>query len=210
MEDAQNSGFIRQRRNLMIISLVLLFSEVTELKIEKLSAFGTELKIGEPQAVNWALWVAGVYWLWRFYQYSRPIFKGTIQGAIYQRTQETSLPVVLKKVLRENPNFLERLEDVPAEPTISIKESSFWGQGRDYLEVQISLYKEAVSPRATATQSLGDHKIRLTGSDLRPLRRRAWFYLIVHTTLFTDLILPYVLFGLPVVYAGYIAVRPHL
>ena len=62
-------AFIRQRRNLLIISLVLLFAETAELKLQKLNVFGTELTIGNPVIVNFALWAAFVYWLWRYYVY---------------------------------------------------------------------------------------------------------------------------------------------
>ena len=60
-EEQKDSGFIRQRRNLMVISLVLLFSEVAQLTMKKLNVLGTELEIDRPQVVTWALGAAGIY-----------------------------------------------------------------------------------------------------------------------------------------------------
>lgn len=62
-------GFIRQRRNLIVISLALLFYKASELSISKLNVFGTELVIRHPGIVTGTLWIAYVYWLWRYYVY---------------------------------------------------------------------------------------------------------------------------------------------
>lgn len=67
--DSIRNGFIRQRRNLIVISLVLLFAETSELSINKLNVFGNELLIRNPVIVTAALWIAYIYWLWRYYVY---------------------------------------------------------------------------------------------------------------------------------------------
>jgi hypothetical protein len=100
--DQQNEGFVRQRRNLMIVSLVLLFSEATELKVEKINVFGTELFVNHPYAVNVVLWVVALYWLVRYYQYSRAEYHGALEQFIQSRiSQKTCPPVALKRLLRE-------------------------------------------------------------------------------------------------------------
>lgn len=67
--DLIRNGFIRQRRNLIVISLVLLFAETSELSINKLNVFGNELLIRSPFIVTVALWITYFYWLWRYYVY---------------------------------------------------------------------------------------------------------------------------------------------
>jgi len=206
MGDEQDSGFIRQRRNLMIVSLVLLFSEVAELEISKLNVFGNDLLIGEPRAISGALWVAGFYWLLRFYQYSRPGFTDAIRGTIHQRAQQIARPTALALVLKKHPEFLERIPDVPADPEISIKTYTYTAQRQEYLDMEVELEKAAAVGDRGAALGLGKYRVRIEGVALRKLRFRAWINLIVHTRHFTDFILPYVLFGLPLAYLAYDAV----
>lgn len=69
METEIHSGFVRQRRNLMVMSVVVLLSEVANLRINKISIFGNEASISNPEIVNVALWILLIYWLIRYYQY---------------------------------------------------------------------------------------------------------------------------------------------
>jgi hypothetical protein len=159
-------------------------------------------------AVSLALWTAGLYWLWRFYQYSRPFFASTIRTAIQSYTQKLAPPVAMRKILRENPSLSEPFEDAPEiTPQFSYADLAQCGQGSDYLDIEMSLNKSASSPHSVRVQGTVKYRVKLVDSELRPLRRRAWLHLVVHTTHFTDLILPYVLFGLPVTYLAYKGIR---
>jgi len=196
--DQQNEGFVRQRRNLMIVSLVLLFSEATDLKVEKLSAFGTELLVGQPQAVTTALWIAALYWLIRFYQYSHDEYTGAISLAVKDRVVQISAPVALRKLLHEEPKLIVpgTVKAIPITAP-SIFESS---KLSNVLEVQLQI------GTPSANEGIGSRTIRIDGADLYWLRLRGWIYVILHTALFTELVLPYMVFALPVLYAGYKAI----
>jgi len=64
-------GFIRQRRNLVITSSLVIFihhAEVTMLKKGKLLGFSFD--IGNPEIINTFIAVLLCYFAWRFYQYS--------------------------------------------------------------------------------------------------------------------------------------------
>ena len=208
MADQQNEGFVRQRRNLMIVSLVLLFSEATELKVEKISAFGTELLVGQPQAVTMALWVAAVYWLVRFYQYSRAVFPNAMENIIQnQVNNKTCQKVAIKRLIREEPSLLEPINNIDAIPTIDYSSFGILASNPNYLKVKLELKKTASDERSSATQGIGERIVLIDGSDLFWLRFRAWVHLISHTTLFTELVLPYIVFALPVLYVGFKAIR---
>ncbi len=208
MANQQNEGFVRQRRNLMIVSLILLFSEATDLRVEKISAFGTELLVGQPQAVTMALWVAALYWLVRYYQYSRAEYHGALEQFIQSRvSQRTCPPVALKRLLREEPSLLEKFHDIKALPSIDYKSFSIKDIKHNYLVVTFELTKTATDGQATVTQGIGERTVRLDGADLFWLRFQSWIHLILHTTLFTELVLPYIVFALPVLYVGYKFIR---
>lgn len=206
--DQQNEGFVRQRRNLMIVSLVLLFSEATELRVEKISAFGTELLVGQPQAVTMALWVAAVYWLVRFYQYSGAVFPNAIENIIQNQVNyKTCQKVAIKRLIIEEPSLLEPINNIKTKPTIDYSSLSILASNRKYLKVKLELKKTASDEHSSATQGLGDRIIQIDGADLFWLRFRALINLTLHTTLFTELVLPYIVFSLPVLYVGFKAIR---
>lgn len=74
-------GFIRQRRNLMIISLFLLIYDFAEIQIAKVSLLGTELVVGRPEILEWTAWAIWGYLLLRYTQYliadeASPVFSG--------------------------------------------------------------------------------------------------------------------------------------
>jgi len=61
--------FLRQRRNLIIGCLVVLFLETTVSPPDKVSILGVELKITNSAYVIYWFWVFTGYWLVRFFQY---------------------------------------------------------------------------------------------------------------------------------------------
>ncbi len=209
MADQQNEGFVRQRRNLMIVSLVLLFSEATELKVEKISAFGTELLVGQSQAVTTALWVAAVYWLVRFYQYSRVTHEGSLRNTIqiYVVKYEVIWPVIQRRLLQNEPSLIEPFDDIKDIPTLECTVFGSIEYRRNYVEAEVSVSRAVRNRRESVTQDVASRKVRVDGADLFWLRVRAWINLILHTTLFTELVFPYIVFSLPILYAGYKAIR---
>ncbi|MGE0111660.1 hypothetical protein [Aquabacterium sp.] len=66
-----NPDLLRQRRNLILISLALLLSNAASLSIEKISIFGTEISVGNAPNFQACAWVVWFYFLIRYYQYLR-------------------------------------------------------------------------------------------------------------------------------------------
>ncbi len=65
-----SDGFLRQRRNLLIVCLMLIFCKFSKLEISKFSILGVQFNSFEsPESVYVALWVCWVYFLFRYYQY---------------------------------------------------------------------------------------------------------------------------------------------
>jgi len=61
--------FLRQRRNLIGISLIIFFVTFSGIHLSKLNFLGNELEIGRPYFINVGLWLAYFYWLARYIQY---------------------------------------------------------------------------------------------------------------------------------------------
>ena len=62
------SSFLRQRRNLMTISVVNLFVSLAGIKLEELDVLGNKFAVQNPHYITVSLWVAFFYWLVRYFQ----------------------------------------------------------------------------------------------------------------------------------------------
>ena len=66
-----NDDLLRQRRNLLLISSILILIQLAGIKIEKLSILGTVLKVERIEVIVIAMWVVWFYLFLRYYQYLR-------------------------------------------------------------------------------------------------------------------------------------------
>lgn len=66
-----NPDLLRQRRNLIAVSMVLLIFDFANVKIGKVSVLGTELLVGNAQVLMLCAWLLWAYFLLRYYQYWR-------------------------------------------------------------------------------------------------------------------------------------------
>src|SRR5579859_3326953 len=62
------SSFLRQRRNLMAISVVNLFVTLSGIKLNELDVLGNKFTIQNPRYITASLWIAFLYWLVRYFQ----------------------------------------------------------------------------------------------------------------------------------------------
>ena len=61
---------IRQRRNLIITSVLLIFVKLADVSFgNSVNFLGATLSIGKPQLINQGILLFQLYFLWRFYQY---------------------------------------------------------------------------------------------------------------------------------------------
>ncbi len=66
-ESVDSPAFVRQRRNLIVASLVLAIAMQTNLTINKLSFLGLEGSISAPVSTVPYLWALCAYFLWRYW-----------------------------------------------------------------------------------------------------------------------------------------------
>jgi hypothetical protein len=69
MEPADLTGFIRQKRSLIIISLILLFYYTAGVEFEKITVSGAQMTIKNHNSIPHFLWTFWGYFFWRYYQY---------------------------------------------------------------------------------------------------------------------------------------------
>ena len=64
-----SDGLLKQRRNLLVTSLLLLFLQQSGATIEGLSVAGTSLKFSNPKAIYQGLWLLFFYFNLRYFQH---------------------------------------------------------------------------------------------------------------------------------------------
>lgn len=102
---ANRERFLRQRRNLLIISLSLLAAIHYELKISKINILGNEALLPQPRMLATFLWCFWSYLLWRAYTAFRDIREGVVTHELYQciaRVGNRLGPKLLRKTHKDN------------------------------------------------------------------------------------------------------------
>ena len=77
-----NADLLRQRRNLIAISVVLLIFDFAQVEIGKVSVLGTELLVGNAGVLTVCAWVFWAYFFLRYYQYWRAMNDNSLSEAV--------------------------------------------------------------------------------------------------------------------------------
>jgi hypothetical protein len=62
-------GFLRQRRNLLLASILMPLFFLSDAAVEKINLFGTIVTVADQAGVRWVIGVLFTYFLWRYFQY---------------------------------------------------------------------------------------------------------------------------------------------
>jgi hypothetical protein len=195
-----SAGFVRQRRNLIVISLVLLFAQLADLAVSELDVFGTKIKIGSPVAVDFALWLAWSYWLVRYYVYLHDLPIEDLQRhqfTFLQRKLNRDIDKLLFNRLRET----HKLDCSKSEfrPSLRTRHVGPFEAGWRIRLTGVDAQCVRKRGNSSSTQ-VGDYEIFITGRELVGYERRAKVEAYLKTRWFTEYILPFVIAGLPFLY----------
>jgi hypothetical protein len=80
-----NQDLLRQRRNLIATSAILLVFDFAQVKITKVSVLGTELLVGNAKVLMVCAWLLWAYFFLRYYQYWRSEPSQRIRSSFKQR-----------------------------------------------------------------------------------------------------------------------------
>lgn len=85
-----DEGFLRQRRNLMIVCCLLFLLSASGAGLEKVGFAGFEMKFSRPAAIFLSLWLAFAYYLYRYYVY----FSVTGKAPLVEKFRESALQLL--------------------------------------------------------------------------------------------------------------------
>lgn len=75
-----NSGVLRQRRNVLSTSFLLIIFEIAGGKIDSFSTILGTIKINEPMVIYWSILLYLLYSLWRYWIYVSPLTNNYYYG----------------------------------------------------------------------------------------------------------------------------------
>jgi hypothetical protein len=205
------SGFHRQRRNLIVGSLTLFFVQIADLHIgPRGSVLAFEITIGKPALTLWFLWVAVMYWAVRYFQYHLTETPTGFRDSIRSRLEHSLRKHAIATLRRTVPAVVPQRPQLEPGDTCELTPFNFSIKKRKLWEVIAEC--QPTWNVFHGSNQLPSHQGMMTGVvfrgfDLIRARTYAYSYTILMTPIFTDFGLPYVIFACPVVLQIYTLLR---
>jgi hypothetical protein len=203
------TGFLRQRRNLIVGSVVLLFVQVSELRLAPQgSVFGLPFNIGRPDAFQWFLWVAVLYWALRFYQYHQYRRPTELQSAAREAMYPLFLPLALAHITPSPSKEFFQPPQVKDGESVELIPHNFRLSEWERLRIEATIVPAWMIRRADGQKQIApitnsELRVVFTGNPMWRVRTVAYLKAALTTPAFTEYILPYIIFTLPILFAGY-------
>lgn len=196
-------GFVRQRRNLIGISLVLLLYERLGIVIETINIFGNIARISNPSSLLVLLWIAWIYFLVRYYQYFRDVGDKGFYHAAFEKLRGLVRPRAQKKFQRWLIQNKENLfPDAVSPLRIEFRRvdlvENFWRHWKLTMEVEVAFEaNEQSQGNVHTSQSLKNREVDLFWSELIWPRIRSAWHVLINTRLVTEYVGPFAIGLLP-------------
>ncbi len=195
-EIVDSPGFIRQRRNLILASLVLAFAQGTHLTIHKLSFFGAEGTIDAPVSTVPFLLVLWLYFLWRYWQAFNAASRKPTKIR-YREIKKTLLErIAIKRGLipyRDSQPLL--LQGTPGDPQAWMPHDHEEPTNQGAKVLLVTNIAEQSSTEAPPSQK--HLEVNFSHSEMRMIRVRSILHLIVTTDEFSEYYLPFGVAAIP-------------
>lgn len=203
------TGFVRERRNLLLISIGLLAFQATGATLSKLELFGNSIDLRSPLSIALPLWVIWGYFLLRFYQYYRDLGNKGFRDTMLERAFKVGQAEAKRLYERESGISVTSEFEEPSRPEYQFSDTHFDGSipgggWQFYVEGDVYVRDEK------RVHSLNQHfkdKVNLPKRAVRRCARAGWWFVIIHTTLVTEYLLPFMVGMAPPVVALVQAIR---
>ena len=196
-DEELKSGFTRQRRGLIAVSVVLVLYGAYGLRLDRLSVLGNEFFVSSPGAVPFSLAIVWLYFAVRFHQYRMDLRDRGAQAAFLERLDFLERRVARDLLQSEHPDWrIPTDDDLSPERQSSSVVSHGTPDGRWLVE-----FSPPFTPASTdEEQALGNSARRGYTVEVRRWTRwRAWLWVAANTRFFSEYVLPYVIACLPLI-----------
>lgn len=167
----EEGDILRQRRNLVAMSCLLIVFDLAKVKVAKVGVLGTDLVVGDVRVLAISMWVLWAYFLLRYYQFWRKE-RPHLSSAIYEQVGQYASNYAYARNLPGTQNNSPSLQ------------RSRWIRG---WQIEVQSYKPGTG--GVVTESI---------TPVSPFmalfwKFRAWLRIGIHTPHFTEYALPFVL-----------------
>ncbi len=205
MTTEQFSGFVRQRRNLILVSLVLLFVQGHTVTFKEFNIFGTQLAMEKPLNPELYIWIAFFYLLWRFYVYfhdeGEKSFKAKHRSRLVKLVEQLAVKKLsidpdASKVLK---NYLNQ---IGATDWRFIESSYSGGVSDTKWQMSLDLTLMGYRDKNDRTNIPFPAPIGVTIDGIKYISAtiRAWLYVLFRTHDFSEYIVPFIIAAIPLLY----------
>lgn len=179
--------FIRQRRNLVLISLFAIFYKAGGLKLLQVNFFGNVTAIERPEIVSFALVGFFVYFLWRYYSACNEVCGISNFWLIYRNKKQDFAWRHARYYAARKLQLDPRDFDVERNAA-----KDRYGQEIDREQFRISgMTKDMKEQKAAILKEMGD--INIKGVRLCYVRVKAMLHCVAKSSAFSEYVVPYVL-----------------
>ena len=190
MKEDIREGFIRQRRNLIIITTIVFFLEFTQISLNSINLLGNDLTISEPDFVNTVFWIAMCYWLIRYIQYFYGLENNEIKNTFIYFMEKEVPKGAFKIYLKKEDLFPDDKE----KPKVKIVDVGYVIRKSNIWIVQVNYFD------SLKNKTLGSGQLTVQDWDLTKAKIRSWIYSMFVTRNFTEYFLPLVMAALVIMY----------
>lgn len=183
-EIIDSPGFIRQRRNIILASLVLVFAQGTHLTIHEFNFFGAKASIDSPVSTVPYLWVLWGYFLWRYWQAFCAVGRKSTQTRYHNVKKIYMERFAAKRGLASDSNIIKIwMPHEREEPT---------EQG-----ARVVLIANLRTPPGVSEPAQKNIEVDLSHLELLRIRARSILHLIVTSDELSEYYVPFVIAVLP-------------
>jgi uncharacterized LabA/DUF88 family protein len=201
-ENEESTAFLRQRRDLFVISAILILIPLAQIKIANkisLQQLGITLEIGNPKMIIYALWALWAYWYLRYFQVHRAIRRSHVSEN-YRAFLSNYAHAKFRELAVKNQDSLRKI--MADKYKVNIEKVEFSPINPKTKELGLFHYKFTWEPRlgiegeiTSFNNTFDDVVINIGVFSLFWIRAKTIFTLIIGTDKFTEYSLPYI-FGL--------------
>ncbi len=208
MSDESRNIFVRQRRNLLAMSLVLLVADIQN----DIHLGPVVLLVHAPFTIAMVLWVVWAYWLWRYYTSFHDIGEKGFLRTYRERLQILGHRICIRRIIRGDRTEFEaihvKFREMNSNGTRQLMVfNSSYARGRPspwHLSLNVNLGLKD-SDGILALEEIGPaQNVTVEGVEFLFTAARAWAYVIFRTTLFTEYLLPFFFAFATASYAVYV------
>lgn len=206
MNDEIASIFVRQRRNLMLMNLILVVADVSN----NIHIGPASLHVHAPFTITTVLWGVWSYWVWRYYTSFHQLGDKGFLNTYRRRLVSLCQRIAIKMILADQDQYRilhNHLRDIDPNNKKRLKANNVsYGVGTPFWS-RMSLVLPLILVDPTGKEAMTDvgwkPEVTVEGIRFFWAAFRAWGYVIIRTTLFSEYLLPFLLAGLTAAYGIY-------